>query len=326
MEYILKRLGFYLIALVFAVTLNFYLPRLMPGGPVDTELGKMAQSGTTITPELRAAVEADLGYDVTYFEYVGNLFKGDWGKSSSQGKLPVTQVVQRGLSFTVFLMGLALIFSFIINTTLGILAAWRRGTWIDSFFTIGGQFLANIPAVITALLLMFYLCRTGYFPTGYAITPGTNYENIGDLLFNKDTVGDLFYHAAIPLTAILLGSLSGIMGMRANMINQLGDDYIVMGKAKGLPETKIMLSYGARNALLPVVTSLAMQIGFMLGGSLIIEQIFNYPGLGKTMVAAVNQRDYFLMQGILLMTTLLMLCANFLADVAILFLDPRTRR
>jgi len=116
------------------------------------------------------------------------------------------------------------------------------------------------------------------------------------------------------------------MGMRANMINQLGEDYIVMGIAKGVPDRKIMFGYGAKNAMLPVVTSLAMQIGFLLGGSLIIEQVFNYPGLGKVMVNAINRRDYPLMQGILLMTTILMLSANFIADICITFLDPRIRR
>jgi peptide/nickel transport system permease protein len=110
------------------------------------------------------------------------------------------------------------------------------------------------------------------------------------------------------------------------MINQLGEDYIVMGIAKGVPDRKIMFGYGAKNAMLPVVTSLAMQIGFLLGGSLIIEQVFNYPGLGKVMVNAINRRDYPLMQGILLMTTVLMLSANFLADIGITFLDPRIRR
>lgn len=113
--------------------------------------------------------------------------------------------------------------------------------------------------------------------------------------------------------------------MRANMINQLGEDYIVMGTAKGLADKKIMLAYCARNALLPVVTTFAMQIGYILGGSLIIESVFNYPGLGKVMLGAINGRDYTLMQGILLMSTIMMLSANFIADLAILWLDPRIR-
>ena len=217
-------------------------------------------------------------------------------------------------------MGTALILGFIINTLLGILAAWRRGSKMDTALTVGGQILANIPSVVVAISLSFALGFTGIFPRAYAVTPLLMPEN------NFQYIKDVAYHAFLPVLSIFITGLGGIMGMRANMINQLGEDYIVMGIAKGVPDRKIMFGYGAKNAMLPVVTSLAMQIGFLLGGSLIIEQVFNYPGLGKVMVNAINRRDYPLMQGILLMTTVLMLSANFIADICITFLDPRIRR
>jgi peptide/nickel transport system permease protein len=326
MKYILKRLGFYIIAFFSALALNFFLPRMMPGNPVQMYLAELSVNGGKIDPAVIASVEKLFGYDQdvpiwqSFLNYVANVFQGNWGVSFAYYPQSVLSAVQRGLVWTVFLMGTALIIGFIVNNLLGILVAWRRGSRLDTTLTVGGQILANIPSAITAVLLSFLLCYSGIFPMGYAVTP---------LLVPAtplDYVKDVAYHAFVPLLAVVITGLGGIMGMRANMINQLGDDYIVMGIAKGLPERKIMFGYGARNALLPVVTTLAMQIGFLLGGSLIIEQVFNYPGLGKIMVNAINRRDYPLMQGILLMTTILMLTANFLADVSVLFLDPRTRR
>ncbi len=326
MNYIFKRLGFYLMAFWGAVTLNFFLPRLMPGDPVQMYLSELARGGSKVDPATIASVEAMFGFNssepliISYFKYIANILTGDWGVSFYYYPQPVTEAITRGLTWTVFLMGCALIIGFILNNLLGILVAWRRGTKFDTVLTVGGQFLANVPSVVTAIVLLFALCYTGLFPLGYAVTP----------LFMPETpidyILDVLYHAFVPVTAIVLTGLGGIMGMRANMINQLGDDYITMGIAKGLPDKKIMFSYAARNSLLPVITSLAMQVGFLLGGSIIIEQIFNYPGLGQVMVAAIGARDYPLMQGILLMTTIIMLSANLLADVAILFLDPRTRR
>ncbi len=325
MAYIIKRIGFYITAFFGAVTLNFFLPRMMPGDPVQMYLSELARGGSKIDPATIASIEAMFGFNstepliVTYFNYIGNILTGDWGTSFYYYPQPVTEAISRGLAWTVFLMGSALIIGFIINNLLGIFVAWHRGSKIDTFFTVGGQFLANIPSVVTAIVLLFALCYTGFFPLGYAVTPLFIPETPLDYYL------DILYHAFVPVTAVVLTGLGGIMGMRANMINQLGDDYITMGIAKGLPDRKIMLSYAARNSLLPVITSLAMQVGFLLGGSIIVEQIFNYPGLGTVMVSAIDSRDYPLMQGILLITTILMLSANLLADIVILFMDPRTR-
>jgi peptide/nickel transport system permease protein len=326
MRYILKRLWFYVVAFFGALALNFFLPRMMPGNPVQMFLSNLYKSGGVVDNASIAAVEKLFGYDthspliVSFFNYIVNIFKGNWGVSFTFYPQSVLESVQRGVKWTIFLMGTALIVGFIINSLLGILVAWKRGSRLDTALTVGGQVLANIPSVITAIILSLVLAYTGKFPTGYAITPLFEPENIFQFL------GDVGYHAFLPILAIIITGLGGIMGMRANMINQLGEDYIVMGIAKGVPDRKIMFSYGARNALLPVVTSLAMQIGFLLGGSLIIEQVFNYPGLGQVMVMAISRRDYPLMQGILLMTTILMLTANFIADISIMFLDPRIRR
>ena len=326
MKYILKRLWFYIIAFFGALSLNFFLPRMMPGNPVQMFLSNMYKSGGVIDNATIASVEKLFGYDthtpilMSFFNYIVNIFKGNWGVSFTFFPQTVLESTARGVRWTIFLMGSALILGFIINSLLGILVAWKRGSRFDTTLTVGGQILANIPSVVTAIILSIALAFTGVFPRGYAVTPLFEPQNFFE--FAKD----VSYHAFLPVLAIIITSLGGIMGMRANMINQLGEDYIVMGIAKGVPDRKIMFSYGARNALLPVVTTLAMQIGFLLGGSLIIEQVFNYPGLGQIMVMAISRRDYPLMQGILLMTTILMLTANFIADISIMFLDPRIRR
>lgn len=325
MEYILKRLGFYLIAFICAVSLNFFMPRMMPGDPVQMYLADLYQSGGKIDPDVVASVEAMFGYNsdepliVSYFNYVVGIFTGEWGTSFKYYPQSVVEAVSRGLNWTIFLMGTSLVVGFVVNNVLGILVAWRRGSRLDTTITLGGRILSNIPSVVIALVLNNILGQNGYFPTGYAVTPLYVPANEFDRIMN------ILYHGFLPCLAILITSFGGIMGMRANMINQLGEDYITMGIAKGVPQWRIMFSYGARNALLPVITSLAMQVGFLLGGSLIIEQVFNYPGLGGVMVNAINGRDYPLMQGILLMSTILMLTANFMADIAIMFLDPRIR-
>ncbi len=325
MKYVLKRLGFYLIAFIGAITLNFFLPRLMPGDPVQMYLSELYQSGGRIDESTIRAVEELFGFNssepllFSYLNYVKNIFVGNWGYSFSNYPQTVLQAMSRGLGWTLFLMGTGLVISFIINTLLGIFVAWKRGSKLDTAITVTGQVIANIPSVIIALFLSYTLAYTGIFPRGYAVTPLMMHANWLEYAL------DVAYHAFLPLTAIVMMSLGGIMGMRANMINQLGEDYIVMGVAKGIPDKKIMFRYSARNALLPVVTTFAMQVGFMLGGSLIVELVFNYPGLGKVMLSAINGRDYPLMQGILLVSTIMMLSANFIADMAILLLDPRIR-
>lgn len=326
MGYILKRLGFYLLAFVGAVTLNFFLPRMMPGNPVEMYLAELYLGGGTISPETIASVETLFGYNTTeplivsYFNYVASIFTGDWGVSFAYYPQSVMEATSRGLNWTLFLMGLSLIIGFGFNTVMGIFASWKRGSLFDSGVTLGGQIIGNIPSVIVAVVVSFLLAHSGYFPTGYAVTPLFVAQN------NFQYMMDVLYHAFLPVLCIVLTGLGGIMKMRSNMINQLGEDYITMGIAKGVPERKIIFGYSARNAMLPVVTTFAMQVGFLLGGSLIIEKIFNYPGLGSVMVNAINQRDYALMQGILLMSTMLMLTANFFADISILFLDPRIRK
>lgn len=327
MKFLLRRFGFYLIAFVAAITINFFLPRMMPGNPVQSYLASLYSSGGNVSEATVRAIEKLFGFIEDeplwkgYLRYVSSIFSGDWGISLKYYPMPVTQALSRGLRWTVFLVGSAVVISWLINTLLGILAAWRRGSKFDSTVTVCGRIASNIPAIVITLGIYFIFgSLLKWFPTGYA------YDNLILPGFTLEFIRSVLYHAVLPTTSIIILSLGGIMGMRANMINQLGSDYISMGIAKGIPDRTLMFSYGARNAMIPTVTALAMSLGYVFGGSIITEIVFNYPGIGLVMFQAIAARDYPLIQGQLLITTLMILWANFLADLFIYALDPRLRR
>jgi peptide/nickel transport system permease protein len=325
MRYLLSRFGFYLLAFVAAVTINFFLPRLMPGDPIQSFLGRLAQNGGQITPETIASLEALYGYSTNtplfqqFLTYLQSIMTGEWG-TSTRFFQPVFDVLGRGMLWTLLLVGSYLVVSYTITTLLGIWVAWKRGTWVDSVITVGSVVISSIPAVVMALLMYFiFASDLGWFPTSYAYDPSL------DPAMSFEFVSSMAYHLALPLLSMLLLGMGNVMGMRSNMINQLGEDFIVMGWAKGVKDKKVMLQYGARNAVLPMITTFAMSVGAIFAGSLIIEIIFNYPGLGQVMFQAMLARDYPLIQGYLLIMTIMVLGANFIADLLLFVLDPRLR-
>ncbi|WP_026960290.1 MULTISPECIES: ABC transporter permease [Aliagarivorans] len=325
MKFILSRLGFYLLAFVTAVTINFFLPRMMPGDPIKSFLGRLAMNGGQITPETISALEALYGYSTStplwqqFFQYLGSVLAGDWGMSTRFFQ-PVFEVLGRGMLWTLLLVGTYLIVSYTLTTLLGIYVAWKRGTWTDSVITVGSVVVSSIPSVVMALVMYFiFASNLGWFPTSYAYHPSL------DPAFSGEFIGSVAYHLVLPLLCMVALGMGNVMGMRSNMINQLGEDFIVMGWAKGVRDRKVMLHYGARNAILPMITSFAMSVGAIFGGSLIIEIIFNYPGLGQVMFQAMLARDYPLIQGYLLIMTMMVLGANFIADCLLFVLDPRLR-
>ncbi|EDL55453.1 putative permease component of ABC transporter [Vibrio mediterranei AK1] len=325
MRYLLSRFGFYLLAFVAAVTINFFLPRLMPGDPIQSFLGRLAQNGGQITPETIASLEALYGYSTNtplfqqFLTYLQSIMTGEWG-TSTRFFQPVFDVLGRGMLWTLLLVGSYLVVSYTITTLLGIWVAWKRGTWVDSVITVGSVVISSIPAVVMALLMYFiFASDLGWFPTSYAYDPSL------DPAMSFEFVSSVAYHIALPLLSMVLLGMGNVMGMRSNMINQLGEDFIVMGWAKGVKDKKVMLQYGARNAVLPMITTFAMSVGAIFAGSLIIEIIFNYPGLGQVMFQAMLARDYPLIQGYLLIMTIMVLGANFIADLLLFVLDPRLR-
>lgn len=323
MRYLLKRLGFYLLAAWVALTLNFFLPRLMPGDPASALVARFRGK---LGPEALAALRETFGFTDAplfsqYLTYLGHVLKGDMGISVAYFPAPVMTVIGTGLLWTVFLAGSAVLLSFAIGTALGVAAAWWRRGWLDTWLPSTFAFLGAFPYFWLAMVALYVFGFTlGWFPLGHAyaddMTPG----------FNAAFLADVARHAALPVGTVVLATLGGwLLSMRNTMIGILGSDYVNLARAKGLPPARVALRYAARNALLPSVTGFGMALGFVLGGSLLTEIVFSYPGQGYLLVQAVRNQDYPLMQGIFLVITLAVLGANWLVDLVYLWLDPRTR-
>jgi len=323
MRYVLGRLGFYVLAGWAALTLNFFLPRLMPGDPATA---LFARFKGRLSPEAVGALRDAFGLTDAplwsqYFTYLGHVARGDLGISVAYFPAPVSQVIGGGLAWTIFLAGTAVVLSFAIGTLLGVAAAWWRGGWVDTVLPPLFAFLGAFPYFWLSMVMLYVLgFQLRLFPLGHAygddLTPGWN------LAF----LADVWRHAALPMGSIVLATLGGwMLGMRNAMITVLGSDYVALARAKGLAPSRVVLRYAARNALLPSVTGFGMAIGFVLGGSLLTEIVFSYPGQGYLLVQAVRNQDYPLMQGIFLVITLAVLGANWLVDLVYVSLDPRTR-
>ena len=323
MRFLLRRLGFYLLAAWFAVTLNFFLPRLMPGDPATALFARFRGRAN---PETLLALRQVFGLTqaplpLQYLTYLGHVLRADLGLSIAFFPSRVSTVIGHGLVWTAFLAGSAVLVSFTVGTLLGIAAAWWRGGVIDTVLPPLLAFAGAFPYFWLSMVLLYWLgFRLGWFPLGHAygddLTPG----------FDRTFIADLFRHAALPVLSLVLATAGGwILGMRNTMLAVLADSPVSLARAKGLLPRTVALRYAARLALLPQLTGLGMAIGFVLGGSLLTEIVFSYPGQGYLLVLAVRNQDYPLMQGIFLLITLAVLAANFCTDVAVLALDPRTR-
>ncbi|WP_223694273.1 ABC transporter permease [Leifsonia poae] len=324
MRYYLSKLGFYLIAGWIAITLNFLLPRLVKGSPVDVILAK-TQGVAPMPPEARHALELQFGVShdpliVQYFHYLGNLFTGNFGLSVSFYPTPAIDVVMQALPWTVGLVGLATIISYVVGILFGSWLGWRRGTWTDSILP-ASTFFSAIPYFWLALVLVYIFGSIlHWFPVSggydFNITPG----------FTPEFIGSVLLYGALPAITIVLASVSGqLLGTRNMMVSTMAEDYVVTARAKGLRPRRVFGSYAMRNALLPSVAGFAMSLGFIVNGSVVTESVFGYPGVGFTLLTAVQNNDYPLMQALFLVITLAVLGANLVVDLIYGFIDPRTR-
>jgi peptide/nickel transport system permease protein len=323
MRYALRRLGFYLLAAWASLTLNFIIPRLAPGDPASA---MFARFEGRVQPEAMEALRAAFGFTdaplhVQYFTYLKHLLTGDLGLSYAYYPSRVSEVIGTGLVWTLGLAGCAVIFSFVLGSLLGVLAAWNRGGWLDSVAAPAFAFLGAFPYFWLAMLALYLFgFGLGWFPLRHAyshdLEPGLSFTFAADVV----------RHAVLPAASIVVATLGGwMLSMRNTMVATLGTDTLRLAHAKGLPPRQVMLRYAARNALLPNVTGFGMALGFVLSGSLLTEIVFSYPGTGYLLILAVRNQDYPLMQGLFLVITLAVLAANFAVDLLCLWLDPRTR-
>jgi peptide/nickel transport system permease protein len=324
MRFLLQRLAFYVFTAWAAVTINFFIPRMIPGDPVQSLIAK---NQGMISAEAMQSLYTLFGLDKNeslisqYFDYWGQLFRGDLGISFTFFPSPVSELIGDSLPWTIILVGITTIVGFALGTGLGVVAGWKRGSWVDGLLPVT-TFLSSIPYFWLGLIALALLAGPGsFFPSsgGYdtGVVPG----------WDGGFIGSAIQHSLLPALTILISSMgSWILGMRNMMVTVASEDYVTVAHAKGLPERRVMVGYAARNALLPSVSGFALALGFIVGGTLLVEIVFSYPGVGYQLFQAVGSQDYPLMQGIFLIITLSVLVANLFADVAYLALDPRTRK
>ncbi|MFI5036205.1 MAG: ABC transporter permease [Acidimicrobiales bacterium] len=324
MRFLVRRLGFLLVALWAALTVNFFIPRLMPGNPAEA---MMARFRGHVNPSALHALEVAFGVNTheslinAYFAYLGNTLTGHLGISLTDFPIPVSQVIMKALPWSLGLVGITTVLGFLLGTTIGAVAAWRRGGVLDSVLPPVFIVVSAFPYFWIGLLAVWLFALTlGWFPLlgGYTETavPALTWGFVGDVLD----------HSVLPAMTILLTAIGGwILTMRNNMITVVAEDYVKMARAKGLKPRRILWQYAGRNALLPNLTGFAMSLGFVISGAILVEYVFNYPGVGFMLLQAVENEDYPLMQSLFLLITVAVLVAIFLSDVATAILDPRTR-
>jgi peptide/nickel transport system permease protein len=326
MRWFARRLVFYVFALWVALTINFLLPRMMPGSPIDGILQHLTPAQLAANPGIVQTYEALVGGGHNsiwqdYITYLSHIVHLDFGVSTSHYPAPVSQVVGQTLPYSIFLVGVAFFLSFVIGTAIGMLAAWRRGGFVDSVFVPGFMALSAFPAFFTALLGLYFLgLKLHWFPIQHAydngLTPG----------FNWAFLSSAFRHAQLPMLVILAAFTGGwMLNMRTVMINTIGEDYVTMAHAKGLRDRRVMTRYAGRNAILPPLNGFAALFASAVGGLVFVEYVFSYPGAGLTLQQAVLGNDYALAQALLVVLSVCVIVANLLMDVLNLILDPRLR-
>jgi len=324
MRFVLRRLGFFVVTLWAAVTLNFLIPRLMPG---NAAIAMMSRYKGRLNPQALHALEIAFGVHAhqslvsAYFTYLGNIARGHFGTSLTFFPDTVTHQVLQALPWTLALVGITTIIAFILGTLIGVVSAWRRGSALDGALPPLFVITSAFPYFWLALLAIWlFAIKLGWFPEsgGYEVT-----TTVG---WNWTFVSDAFNHSILPALTIIVTAIGGwILTMRNNMITVLTEDYVRMARAKGLKPWRIMWTYAARNAILPNLVGFAMSLGFVVSGAILVEFVFNYPGVGWMFLQSVENQDYALMQALFLLITVAVLVAILAADVATAILDPRTR-
>jgi peptide/nickel transport system permease protein len=308
----------YGLVLLLAITLNFLLPRLMPGNPLALLAG--VDVGL-LSPAERQAVLADAGLDQPlyrqYLNYWGDLLRGDLGYSYRQ-KRPIGEIILERLPWTLLLTGSALVVSTVIGCILGALSAWRRGHLVDVSLLWSMIGLNALPSFwLGMLLIVLFAVNLGWLPAQGAVTAAARYSG-------WQTVIDIARHALLPVFTLSLLSIPDIyLTVRYTLLDIVREDFVRTATAKGLNRPHILFRHVLPNALPPVVTMVALRLGYAFGGSVVIETVFSYPGLGRLIFEAVRSRDYPVMQATFLLFTGAVLVANILADLLYRQLDPR---
>jgi peptide/nickel transport system permease protein len=321
MRFLTRRLGLFLVTLWAALTVNFIIPRVMPGNEAQAVLGTFRN----VNPAALHALEVQFGVNVhqsilvSYFEYIRNCLTGQFGVTAEG--VPVMHEIMSKLPWTLGLVGVTTVLAFVIGTVAGAASAWRRGGRLDAILPPSLFIVSTIPVFFVGLLLIYaFSVKLNWLPLG------GNYSIGATPSLSPSFTWDVLKHAIMPaLSLVIVTAGLWVYSMRNNMITTIAEDYVKTGRAKGLSTRRIKYDYAARNAILPNLTGFAMQLGYVLGGAIVIEYLFSYPGLGYLFYTASTDHDLPLMQGLFLFYTLAVLICVLIADLLTAVLDPRTR-
>ena len=321
MRYLAKRGGLFLITLWAALTVNFAIPRFMPGN----EAAAVLATFRGINPAAVHALDIEFGINVhqslfsSYTHYLGNSLTGQFGVTA-QG-VSVMHQIASSMPWTLGLVGVTTVIAFLLGTIVGILSAWRRGGKLDALLPPLLFIVSTVPVFFVGLLLIYaFAVKLNWLPLD------SNYDLGATPSFSLSFIGDVLKHALLPgLSLVIVTAGLWVYSMRNNMVTTSAEDYVKMARAKGLSGARVMFDYAARNAILPNLTGFAMQLGYVLGGAIVIEYLFSYPGLGYQFYTATTDHDLPLMQGLFLFYTLAVLVCVLIADLVTAVIDPRTR-
>ena len=313
-DYVIKRTAFALVTIFVALTLNFFLFRVIPGDAVSN-LARVPHA----TPELRHTLEQEFGLDKPKWEqyviYLKQLAHGNMGVSFSNQE-PVWSNLKTDLANTLPMVTLGTVMAIVIGMLTGVFSAWRRGTVLDQVSTNVAIAFYSFPTQWLALVLLISL--SSFLPshgmTNDFLLDPTPWQHIKDVLLHMTL-------PSLTLALTLYGQYTLVV--RSAMLETLGEDYILTARAKGLPQKTIVVRHALRNALLPTTTLIALSLGYIVAGAILIETVFSWPGIGSAVYQAVTQRDYPMLQGAFLVLTLSVVIANFVADLLYFKLDPR---
>lgn len=324
-RFLTKKLGWYVLTLFIALGLNFFLPRMVPGNPVDAVASSLTQGMTdqNSIKKVYETFEKEFGVDKPlweqFFVYVGNVFHGDLGTSFGQYPKKVTEILGNAIPWTLALQFPAILTGWVLGNLLGAIAAYRKGKFdkIVMPVTLG---ISAFPFFAFALIVLYVFASVlHWFPIGggyaFDVLPGLNWGFISSVL----------YYYTLPFLTIVIVTIGGqAIGMRSMAIYELNADYVLYSKLLGIKDKKVV-NYVFRNAMLPQITGLALSMGTMIGGALIAEIVFNYPGIGSQMFSSIRQLDFPMISGCTLVVTLTVLAANFFIEIVYGFLDPRIK-
>ncbi|HEX9854831.1 MAG TPA: ABC transporter permease [Acidimicrobiia bacterium] len=327
MRLMVRKVMWAIVTVAVVITFNFFLFRVLPGDPAKSGL-----KDPRLSPERVAALEERFGldkpaflnldggdvFDSQYFRYIGSLANGDLGTSYAFRDQSVGSLISRALVNTLWLILPAQVLAILAGIVLGLVAAWKRGTKIDVGALSFSLFMWSLPTFFLGIILLFVGSRWLGFPTAGRVTIGAEHANV------LETAVDIVTHLALPtltFTLVLLGEYMLIM--RSSVVEVFSEDYILTAKAKGLTTAQIIRDHALRNAMLPIVTLIALNLGFTVSGAIQVETVFSWPGLGALTVSAVNQRDFPVLQGAFLLLAVSVVVANLVAELVYMRLDPR---